>query len=57
MSYILILIDVLSSASWEKKEKGKKKENKQPGTLFPGPEVGHTLMGVPGWIFLTIRCN
>jgi hypothetical protein len=36
MSQSLILIDILSSACWEKKRKGgKKKREKQSGAFFP----------------------
>jgi hypothetical protein len=40
-----ILIDALSSACWEKKRK-----EKRPGALHPGPEAKHALLAVPDGI-------
>jgi hypothetical protein len=45
MSHVLILIDDLFSACWEKKEKRKKKDRekeREVAGLFPGLEARHT---------------
>jgi hypothetical protein len=46
----LILIDALSSAYWERKEKKKKRSS---GGVFPGLESRHALLAVPGGIFFS----
>jgi hypothetical protein len=58
----LILIDSLSSASWEKKRKRKKKKKRERereremarGLFFP--RAGHALLAVPHRIFMAVRC-
>jgi hypothetical protein len=57
MSQSLILVDALSSACWEKKEKKRKKKEKWPGPFFPGPEARHALLAVLAGIFVAVRCN
>jgi hypothetical protein len=51
----LILIDALSSACWEKKER--KKWRSSQGPLFSGLEARHALLAVLGGIFVAVRCN
>jgi hypothetical protein len=40
-----------------KEEKKRKSNEKWPETFFPGPDARHTLMAVPGRIFMAFRCN
>jgi hypothetical protein len=54
MSQSLILIDALSSACWEKK---KIKKREVAGAYFLGLEARHTLLAVPGRIFIAVKCN
>jgi hypothetical protein len=51
----LILIDALSSAYWERKEK--EKEREVAWSFFPGLETRHALLVVSGGIFTAVRCN
>jgi hypothetical protein len=53
MSQSLILIDVLSSACWEKK---KKKEMAEVSAT-PHPRARHTLLAVLHGIFAAVRWN
>jgi hypothetical protein len=54
----LILIDVLSSACWEKKKnKTNKKKNKTKRETTGGGSAGHALLAVIHGIFAAVRGN
>jgi hypothetical protein len=53
MSQGLILIDTLSFACWEEKEK----KREVAGDFFPRARARHALLGVQGRSFVAVSCN